>query len=463
MQPKPIFIVCFVVAILFLASLPAWGQATAIVRGTVLDPTEAAIPDARVELFNPLHSQHHMVTQTGPDGSFILYRVPFNPYRLTVEAPGFQTHRQTVDVHTTTLTVEVVLQVGAMQQQVEVTAPLLEETAVSTHLSMDSHELERMTGASSSRLIESALLQSAGIVQNANGRMYVRGAHYQISFMIDGLPVSDQLSIDFANPFDVRNVEALEIYTSNFPAEFGNKVSAVVNVSTKSGIGSSDLFHGSVGGSLGSFDTGDGSVQVGGGTTGWGYFLSVAGGQTHRNLDSPGLDNLHNGGNNQSVFARLDFAPTQNDFVNFYVSGARSRYDVPNLPSPRQVVGCQIGVEFGVSRVVEAGVGDAEGQPFADAEVIQKLASIRDISASGVYFTVDREVRPESKIEFYVQLQMEGAEKGGVLLHCVGSILRVEPDQDEPQRQGVAARIDRYRFLRPGESPLEAVKEEERS
>ncbi|MFB3125912.1 MAG: PilZ domain-containing protein, partial [Candidatus Acidiferrales bacterium] len=43
-----------------------------------------------------------------------------------------------------------------------------------------------------------------------------------------------------------------------------------------------------------------------------------------------------------------------------------------------------------------------------ETEAIQKLASIRDISASGVYFTVDREVRPESKIEFYVQLQMEG-------------------------------------------------------
>ncbi len=30
MQPKPIFIVCSTVAILFLASLPAWAQATAL-------------------------------------------------------------------------------------------------------------------------------------------------------------------------------------------------------------------------------------------------------------------------------------------------------------------------------------------------------------------------------------------------------------------------------------------------
>lgn len=87
-----------------------------------------------------------------------------------------------------------------------------------------------------------------------------------------------------------------------------------------------------------------------------------------------------------------------------------------------------------------------------DAAEIQKLATIRDISATGVYFTVDRDVHPESRIEFYVQLQLEGTARGGVLLHCVGSILRVESSGDEPESRGVAARIDRYRFLRPGES-----------
>lgn len=302
-------------------------------RGTVLDETGAAIPGAQVQLLNPLHPRHTFETETEIDGGFAFYQVPFNPYRLTVSLSGFQTLQQTLDVHTSTLTVELVLQVGAVEQHVEVTAPLLEETLVSTHIALDSHELERMPGAAPSRLIESAMLESAGVTQNANGRLHVRGAHYQVSFMIDGLPISDQLSIDFGNPFDVRNVEALEVYTGNFPAEFGNKVSGVVNVSTKSGLGSGDLFHGSVGGSLGSFDTGEGSVQVGGGTERWGYFLSLAGGRSHRFLDPVSLDNLHNGGDNQSFFARLDFNPAQRDFLHFSLSGARSRFDVPNLPS----------------------------------------------------------------------------------------------------------------------------------
>jgi len=327
-----------------LATLPAWGQATAIIRGTVEDETGAVIPGARVEIWNPLHPKHRLETKTAADGTFVLLQVPFNPYRLTVEKPGFQTHQATIDVHTATLTLEVTLPVGTVQQTVEVSALLLDEALVSTHVSLDEHELVRKPGAAPSRLIESAILESAGIAQNANGRLHVRGAHYQVSFMIDGLPISDQLSIDFGNPFDMRNVEALEVYTGNFPAEFGNKVSGVVNVSTKSSLGKGDFFHGSLGGSLGSFDAGEGSVEVGGGTERWGYYASLAGGQTHRFLDPVSLDNLHNGGNNQSLFTRLDFAPTSSDFLHLMVTSNEVHFESqlenrgPNSPDKLNMV-----------------------------------------------------------------------------------------------------------------------------
>lgn len=88
----------------------------------------------------------------------------------------------------------------------------------------------------------------------------------------------------------------------------------------------------------------------------------------------------------------------------------------------------------------------------------RKPANVRDISATGVYFLLDRKLEPASKIEFYVRLNVEGSPKGGVLLHCVGSIVRVEPKDGDV---GVAARIDRYRFVRPGEGPWGTEGEEE--
>jgi len=73
-------------------------------------------------------------------------------------------------------------------------------------------------------------------------------------------------------------------------------------------------------------------------------------------------------------------------------------------------------------------------------------ANIRNISAAGIYFLLDRELQLQSKVEFFVRLHVKGVPSGGVLLQCLGSIVRVERQDDQV---GVAARIDRYRFVRP--------------
>jgi hypothetical protein len=87
-----------------------------------------------------------------------------------------------------------------------------------------------------------------------------------------------------------------------------------------------------------------------------------------------------------------------------------------------------------------------------------KPAALHDISANGVFFIVDRHLQPDSKIEFYVRLQIEGAPEAS-LLHCVGSVVRVVPDSAEPNKVGIGARIERYRYLRPGETPPEGMAE----
>jgi len=85
-----------------------------------------------------------------------------------------------------------------------------------------------------------------------------------------------------------------------------------------------------------------------------------------------------------------------------------------------------------------------------EGEEVEDSGTVGDISANGVYFVLSHSLKLESQMEFYVPLSIEGASTGGVLLHCVGSVVRVE--EKGPERIGVAARIDRYRLLRPGET-----------
>src|SRR5262249_21146383 len=70
------------------------------VQGTVVDPSKAAVPGAKVRIENPV-SGHVGETTTGADGSFRVPNLPFNPYHLTVTAPGFNSYTQDVDVRST--------------------------------------------------------------------------------------------------------------------------------------------------------------------------------------------------------------------------------------------------------------------------------------------------------------------------------------------------------------------------
>lgn len=95
----------------------------------------------------------------------------------------------------------------------------------------------------------------------------------------------------------------------------------------------------------------------------------------------------------------------------------------------------------------------------ANGEAVRKPAELQDISASGIYFMVDQSLEPDSKVEFYVRLQMENAPGGSVWLHCIGSVVRVEASPEDPAHVGVAARIDRYRFVRGDQVPSEFTAE----
>lgn len=66
------------------------------IGGTVFDPSGAAVANATVNIHNPVSGLDHTTT-TDNSGNFSFSNVPFNPYHLTVTAPGFTTYSQDVE------------------------------------------------------------------------------------------------------------------------------------------------------------------------------------------------------------------------------------------------------------------------------------------------------------------------------------------------------------------------------
>ena len=171
---------------------------------------------------------------------------------------------------------------------------------------MNQNEIEKLGLRSSSRGLESVLVRFPGFAQNANGAIHPRGTHNQMTFVVDGMPISDQLTGAFANAVDPNIVQTVEVYTGNVSAEYGNKTSAVANITTKSGLGSQRRFSGSAAVNAARFDNFGMLAQAAGESGRLGYSASANLQKSNRYLDQVSLDNLHNGGNSERAFLRLD-------------------------------------------------------------------------------------------------------------------------------------------------------------
>jgi len=79
-------IVSFICISIFSLAQSAGNSTT--VMGTVVDPSGAVIPNATVEIRNPV-SGFERITTTDNGGRFAMPNVPFNPYHLVARSQGF--------------------------------------------------------------------------------------------------------------------------------------------------------------------------------------------------------------------------------------------------------------------------------------------------------------------------------------------------------------------------------------
>src|ERR1700730_1547309 len=113
----------FVVVLYLVLGLHAHAQSnSASIGGTVLDSSGAVVPNATVEIHNPV-SHFDRSTTTDGSGRFSFANVPFNPYHLSVTGTGFAPYAQDVEVRSAVpLDIKVNLQVAGSSESVTVEA-----------------------------------------------------------------------------------------------------------------------------------------------------------------------------------------------------------------------------------------------------------------------------------------------------------------------------------------------------
>jgi outer membrane receptor protein involved in Fe transport len=239
----------FASVMLFLPGKALPQTETGQISGTVLDPQNNAVPNAKITIRN-VGTEAVRETASDDHGAFIVTNLLPAKYSVLIEAQGFAKLEQQVDLPPGgRVALELKLQVGKVGETVEVSATALavnteNQTVGQLITSNDLSNLPLLTrnpydlvgGAANVSSATDAGLTMRGAGYNING---LRAAGTNV--LLDGAANNDEFNATVGQTVPLDSVQEINILTNNFTAEYGRASAGVVNVTTKSG---TNDFHG---------------------------------------------------------------------------------------------------------------------------------------------------------------------------------------------------------------------------
>lgn len=182
-------------------------------------------------------------TSTDVDGVFSLPNLTRGQYRLIVVYVGFKTDTTLVELEENkTVNLKIFLHESSTTlQNVTISAEKQDRTSqtkVST-ITVVPKALKQLPTIGGEPDLAQYLAVIPGIVFTGDqgGQVYIRGGSaVNTLFLIDGMPVYNPFhSIGLFSVYETEIIKSAEVMTGGFGAEYGNRTSAVVNVTTRDG------------------------------------------------------------------------------------------------------------------------------------------------------------------------------------------------------------------------------------
>jgi TonB-dependent receptor-like protein len=265
-------------------------------------------------------------------GVYVAIDLPFGVYRVEIMRAGFERSVSAVDVRSALPVAHVVtLTLAGFRTAVNVTAApatILDPFRGAAANSIGADLLRDRPSAAPGRSLIDLINTQPGVLLEANGVLHARGSEYQVQYVIDGIPLRDNRSPAFAQSLGIDEFESMTVRTGGYPAEFGAKLGAVIEVSTahdpRTGL------HGTASLEAGSFSTlnayASGQYSTGRTAAGFGVEHMTTG----RYLDPPNEANFTNHGEASGVSVRFERAWIDGTRTRGYGYHRSSTFQVPN-------------------------------------------------------------------------------------------------------------------------------------
>ena len=218
-------------------------QTTSTIEGTVKDKQGATIAGARVRVVSAELAIDKSAT-TEADGEYRVTALPPGNYEVRAEKDGFQSEvfKGLEVTLNRTLTFEITLQVGSVNQSVEVSSatPLVDTTISSTGTTITPQQIEDMPINGRNYLDLLQLVPGVAVNRQndpsgdaATPILGERGGN--TLYLIDGMPNRDNFNGGPSAQFNQDSILEFQVLTSGYKAEFGHASGGVVNVVTRGG------------------------------------------------------------------------------------------------------------------------------------------------------------------------------------------------------------------------------------
>jgi outer membrane receptor protein involved in Fe transport len=189
------------------------------------------------------------------------------------------------------------------------------------------NQIETM-GQGESSSFQQVLLQAPGVVQEEFGEIHVRGDHGDVQYRVNGVLLPESLN-GFGQEIDTHLIQSVTLITGTMPAQFGDRTSGIIDVTTKTGTQLNGTELSLYGGSYATFNP---SLQWGGSTSNLEYFVAAS--YLH---DSHGIDNtttspdpLHDVTDQEKWFGYFAHRFDQTSRLIFLASSSDAGFQIPD-------------------------------------------------------------------------------------------------------------------------------------
>ena len=221
-----------IICILILHQI-LFGGTTGKLSGTLIDK-ETGEPLIGC---NIIIEDTYLGTSSNEKGEYALLNIPPNTYSIRFEMIGYKKLVNEgvtiISDKTTSLNGALVSSVIAGEEVVVVAEKkLIQFDVTQSEAIISSEELEGMPVTE----VSEVLRLQGGVTVDSDGGIHMRGGRTsEVSYMVDGVPMSDLYDGGIGVQIENDNIQELQVISGTFNAEYGRALTGVVNMVTKDG------------------------------------------------------------------------------------------------------------------------------------------------------------------------------------------------------------------------------------